>query len=300
MISTEYLDLNQHVGALVHLQILRVLCKSFFGFSYHISYHLSTAMRIQILLQWILLPLLETSMWQLFLLACLTIWIIVTTGTASSLTSLMLVNSCVTHITICGHCGMFSGAEIYSRTHRWSEANMMFLPMPVQRSMKWLKPTSPPGLLSTPCKFMIQYYAADTDSFTSNLKSVLIFGFRFGWLVNPARASPTNFSSTYTGAQRPVISCWDAPVIHVTFGTVESCHLINPTSSGRKTIGLTVLDIEFDLAWAYYCTVFDVSNLMLYTVGNTQSVSFSTYPASSCEFNGSLHLSLSYLIFRVK
>ena len=117
----------------------------------------------------------------------------------------------------------------------------------------------------------------------SNLKDALTFGFTGGWLVNGARASPANFSPTCTGSQRPVISFHDQPIIHITFGLVEFSNLITPSagSSGRKSISLTVVDTEFDLAWAYYCTVFGVQNLQLYTAGNNQYVTFSTYPSSS-------------------
>ena len=80
-----------------------------------------------------------------------------------------------------------------------------------------------------------------------------------------------------------MISFHDQPIIHVTFGLVEFSNLITPSagSSGRKSISLTVVDTEFDLAWAYYCTVFGAQNLQLYTAGNNQYVTFSTYPSSS-------------------
>ena len=118
---------------------------------------------------------------------------------------------------------------------------------------------------------------------SSNLKEALTFGFRGYWLVNPARASPSNFSPSCTGSQRPVISFLDQPIIHVTFGIVEYSNLINPSSGsgGRKSISITVVDTEFDLAWAYYCTVFGVQSLQLFTSSNNQYVTFSTYPSSS-------------------
>ena len=69
---------------------------------------------------------------------------------------------------------------------------------------------------------------------SSNLKEALTFGFRVYWLVNPARASPSNFSPSCTGSQRPVISFLDQPIIHVTFGIVEYSNLINPSSGSGK------------------------------------------------------------------
>lgn len=129
--------------------------------------------------------------------------------------------------------------------------------------------------------------AHHADSNPSNLKKTLTFGFKGGWLVNGARASPTNFSSSCTGMQRPVISFLDQPIIHVTFGLVEYSNLITPSAGGggRKSISLTVLDTEFDLAWAYYCTVLGVKGMQLYSTGSNQYVAFSTYPPSSSTFS---------------
>ncbi|EPS99187.1 hypothetical protein FOMPIDRAFT_94635, partial [Fomitopsis schrenkii] len=112
-------------------------------------------------------------------------------------------------------------------------------------------------------------------------KRALTFGFRGGWLVNGARASPTNFSSSCMGAQRPVICFLDQPIIHITFGLVEYSNLITVSASGRKSISLTVMDTEFDLAWAYYCTVFGGQNMELYVPQNNPYIVFSTYPSNN-------------------
>ena len=136
-----------------------------------------------------------------------------------------------------------------------------------------------PHCVSVP--YTVYVYCA--DSLFSHLKRALTFGFRGGWLVNGARASPTNFSSSCMGAQRPVICFLDQPIIHVTFGLVEYSNLITVSASGRKSISLTVMDTEFDLAWAYYCTVFGGKNMELYVPQNNPYIVFSTYPSNNSE-----------------
>lgn len=59
--------------------------------------------------------------------------------------------------------------------------------------------------------------------------------------------------------------------------------MVPSAMTGKKSISVTVVDTEFDLAWAFYCTVFGVQNLKLYASGANQYVTFATYPLSSSE-----------------
>lgn len=102
------------------------------------------------------------------------------------------------------------------------------------------------------------------------------------WLVNPARACPDNFGAMGTGYYRPVITFEDHAVINVTFGVVEHSHLITAgefkTGVGMRTsksIAIIPLDVEFDLAWAFWCEVLGQPELSSPAVSNNY-VNFGT------------------------
>ncbi|KAH9923370.1 uncharacterized protein B0H18DRAFT_1120465 [Fomitopsis serialis] len=117
---------------------------------------------------------------------------------------------------------------------------------------------------------------------TAALKKTLTFSFRMMWLVNPARACPDNFGAMGTGYYQPVVTFEDHAVINVTFGVVEHSHLITAgefkTGVGMRTsksIAIIPLDVEFDLAWAFWCEVLGQPELSSPAVSNNY-VNFGT------------------------
>ncbi|KAH9914544.1 uncharacterized protein B0H18DRAFT_1215930 [Fomitopsis serialis] len=142
----------------------------------------------------------------------------------------------------------------------------------------------PPHACVKPSDLVGSFVEAGVQLQLVNLKATFTTSFRCMWLVNPARASPKNFGSISPGYSRPVVTFNEHPIINVTFGTVEYSHLVTPmdfnTKDGRrrlKSITITPLDPDFDLAWSFWCEVLGASSLALSSHNaNGSFTSFST------------------------
>ncbi|KAH9840714.1 uncharacterized protein C8Q71DRAFT_721211 [Rhodofomes roseus] len=90
-----------------------------------------------------------------------------------------------------------------------------------------------------------------------NFKRTIQWSFTGNWLVNPARASPKNFSTSLPGYTRPVITFNGNPVVNFTQGLVEFSYLMEGHldyihDRQSKWITITLFAVELDLAWGFW------------------------------------------------
>lgn len=208
-------------------------------------------------------------------------------GNACSLMPATWMCSCVTHMPICGPCGVlpfiFTHVSIDSDIH-WPDHSMSLhtaVSAPVRSSRVLRDQTSWSTLCecSLYCLCLLCWFIVQSSQESAHL-------WFQRWLAGQWCSSLSHqlLLILHGCTARPVICFLDQPIIHVTFGLVEYSNLITVSASGRKSISLTVMDTEFDLAWAYYCTVFGGQNMELYVPQNNPYIVFSTYPSNNSEF----------------
>ncbi|KAH9837945.1 uncharacterized protein C8Q71DRAFT_857116 [Rhodofomes roseus] len=118
-----------------------------------------------------------------------------------------------------------------------------------------------------------------------NFKRTIQWSFTGNWLVNPACASPKNFSASLPGYTRPVITFNGNPIINFTLGLVEFSYLMEGNldyihDKRSKYITITPFAVELDLAWGFWCEVLGQGDLMLGSFKRAEGyMSFNTLPA---------------------